>query len=53
MLKKVKKEGVGNQRLVGLTSVAGKVGKEILLGSIAKHTKDKKQWEVVSMDLEN
>lgn len=40
VFKEVKKEGVGNQRLVGLTSVAGKVLKEILPESVVEQTKN-------------
>ena len=41
MFNKMEKEGVGNCRVVGLPSVSGQVRKEIFLGSIAKHTKEK------------
>ena len=41
MFNKIQKEGLVNCRKVGLPSVSGKVWKEILLGSIAKHTEDK------------
>lgn len=40
LFKKVKKEGLCNQRLVVLTSVAGKVLKEMVPESVVEQTKN-------------
>ncbi|KFU85429.1 hypothetical protein M959_11116, partial [Chaetura pelagica] len=38
--KKVKKEDPGNDRLVSLTSIPGKVMEQLILGTISRHIKD-------------
>ena len=42
IVKKCKKEDPGNYRPVSLTSVSGKVTKQIILKAISEHMKDKK-----------
>ncbi|GAB0203996.1 mitochondrial enolase superfamily member 1 [Grus japonensis] len=42
IFKKGKKEDLGNYRPVSLTSIAGKVMQQLILGIISRHKKDKK-----------